>query len=301
MTLTPQQLEKRRYGLGGSDISAICGLNPWKKPIDVYLEKTTFSNEEVQENEAMWFGTYMEPVIIKRFLKVFPQQISYPDTFFHKDYPFLLGNVDGILEDGSVLEIKNVGYYSSKKWGETGSDIYPTYYYLQAMHYNILTDAPKAVLAALICGSELRTYEIARNKEIEDKLIQKCVSFWNDHVIPKIPPPIEDYESARKFWTDALEGSKTEVTDEVKLYINRYKHLKKSIDEIDEETDKIRTILANFMKDNELLIDEEGTLFATFKKQKSSSFNTESFKKDHKDLYEKYLVKKETQRILKVK
>lgn len=301
MTLTVEQLNKRCLSLGGTDVSAILGKNPFKKPIDVYLEKTTGVTQEIYENEAMWFGTNMEPVIIERFLHLFPQKISYPDTFYHKDYPFLHGNVDGILEDGTVLEIKNIGLNASKKWGESGSNIYPIYYHLQVMHYNILTNSPGGILAALICGNELRMYPIPRNKELEDLLVKKCVSFWTDHIIPKIPPPIEDYDSARKFWTNGLEGSKKQATQEIELYINRYKDLKRESETINTEIDTIKTIIANFMKDTEILIDEEENIFATFKKQKSSNFNADSFKTDYKELYEKYLVKKETNRLLKVK
>mgnify|MGYP003353102479 CR=1 FL=1 len=36
---TPEQLEKRRLGIGGSDVAAICGLNPYKTALDVYFEK----------------------------------------------------------------------------------------------------------------------------------------------------------------------------------------------------------------------------------------------------------------------
>jgi predicted phage-related endonuclease len=30
----------RRKGIGGSDVSAILGINPWKTAMDVWLEKT---------------------------------------------------------------------------------------------------------------------------------------------------------------------------------------------------------------------------------------------------------------------
>jgi len=35
-----QWLELRRQGIGGSDAAAILGMNPWKSPMDVWLEKT---------------------------------------------------------------------------------------------------------------------------------------------------------------------------------------------------------------------------------------------------------------------
>ena len=32
--------EERRHFIGGSDIGAILGLNPYKSPVDVWMEKT---------------------------------------------------------------------------------------------------------------------------------------------------------------------------------------------------------------------------------------------------------------------
>lgn len=39
-------LRERRTGIGGSDAGAICGLNPYSSPMDVYLDKTS---EEVSD------------------------------------------------------------------------------------------------------------------------------------------------------------------------------------------------------------------------------------------------------------
>jgi putative phage-type endonuclease len=57
-------LKHRNKGIGGSDVSAICGLNPWRSPLSVYLEKTG-QIEAAEENEAMRWGTLLEPVVAK--------------------------------------------------------------------------------------------------------------------------------------------------------------------------------------------------------------------------------------------
>ena len=38
-------LKERQRGIGGSDVGAILGVNKWKTPFEVYLEKT----EEITE------------------------------------------------------------------------------------------------------------------------------------------------------------------------------------------------------------------------------------------------------------
>ena len=36
-------LKLRKCGIGGSDAAAVCGMNRWRGPLDVYLDKTTDS------------------------------------------------------------------------------------------------------------------------------------------------------------------------------------------------------------------------------------------------------------------
>ena len=38
-------LTLRKKGLGGSDAAAVCGMNRWRGPLDVYLDKTSHSIE----------------------------------------------------------------------------------------------------------------------------------------------------------------------------------------------------------------------------------------------------------------
>jgi putative phage-type endonuclease len=302
MTLTPEQLEKRRLGIGGSDVAAICGLNPYKTAVDVYLEKVLQDNPfQETDNDHLWFGKEIEPFVIKRFLFLYPQQISYPDTAYDKEYPFLLGNVDGILEDKSVLEAKNVGHFSKIKWGESGSDKIPIEYYLQVAHYVRILDAPRGIIVAYFGGADFRIYEYKRNKIIEEKIKEKCISFWQNHVLTQTPPGVESYEDARKLWREIIPESQIESTEEIQLYINQYHDKNKLIKEIEKEIDQIKTIICKHMQDNELLMGPDGKIMATWKKQSSLRFDTNLFKAKEKTLYEQYLRETSTERVLKIK
>jgi len=48
-------LKWRKKGIGGSDAAAIAGLNPWKSPIAVYLDKIG-ETEPIEDNERMRIG-----------------------------------------------------------------------------------------------------------------------------------------------------------------------------------------------------------------------------------------------------
>ena len=45
-------LKKRKNYLGGTDLAAICGLNPYRTALDVYLDKTSDDIAE-DTNSAM--------------------------------------------------------------------------------------------------------------------------------------------------------------------------------------------------------------------------------------------------------
>ena len=56
-------LRYRKCGIGGSDVAAILGISKWNSAISLWLDKTNQTNEPVEENEAMYFGSLLEPLL----------------------------------------------------------------------------------------------------------------------------------------------------------------------------------------------------------------------------------------------
>ena len=139
----------RTKGIGGTDIGAIIGINPWKSAMDVYLEKIGIT-QGPEDNEAMWFGREMEPVLQKRYeqetgLKVFvPNPQSLP--WVHSEFSWYLGSPDGVVgcypglhkPEGGV-DFKTTGSHNG--WGEPGGDEVPEWIHTQATWYMGLTGA----------------------------------------------------------------------------------------------------------------------------------------------------------------
>ena len=46
-------LEGRRRGIGGSDVAAVLGLNPWKTPLDVWNDKLGLSEDKGMSEPAV--------------------------------------------------------------------------------------------------------------------------------------------------------------------------------------------------------------------------------------------------------
>ena len=63
-----QWLEYRKTGIGGSDASVVCGVNKYRSPVELWLEKT--GQLPYQEaGEAAYWGTQLEPVVRSEFTK----------------------------------------------------------------------------------------------------------------------------------------------------------------------------------------------------------------------------------------
>ena len=154
-------LRYRKLGIGGSDVAAILGISKWMSEIELWLTKTNQTNELPIENEAMEWGTIMEPIIRNHFVKVTGKKvIELKAMLQHPQYPFMLADVDGITVDDngnpSIVEIKTASEYKRSEW-EQGV---PTYYEMQVRHYLAVTGLKKAYVAVLIGGNSFKIYEV---------------------------------------------------------------------------------------------------------------------------------------------
>ena len=61
-------LEYRKHGIGGSDASVVCGINRYKSPVELWMEKT--NQLPCQEaGEAAYWGTRLESIVRAEFTK----------------------------------------------------------------------------------------------------------------------------------------------------------------------------------------------------------------------------------------
>ena len=61
----------RNIGIGGSDAAIIAGLNRWKSPYQLWLEKTRqVEPEDISDNEYVYWGTVLEQLVADRFCEL---------------------------------------------------------------------------------------------------------------------------------------------------------------------------------------------------------------------------------------
>lgn len=247
MTMTAAErvefLESRRKGIGGSDVAAILGVSKWKTPYQVYLEKTNEMPEMPETNMGpKTWGNLLELPIGQYFADATQKNIRRAEgTFSHPQYPFLLANLDFIVEVEDVpLEIKNVTLYKEGEW----QDAVPVEYMLQCQHYIYVRGVTHCYIAVLIGGQNFKWFRIDRHQDLIDEMEKKLVSFWQDNVLTGVAPDAHfgDSEIFDAFFRKKGSGD-VFLTDAQELMARRYAHLGDLIKDLERERGELQALL----------------------------------------------------------
>jgi len=193
LSLTAEQKATRAQGLGSSDISAVCGLNPWRKPIDVWLEKT--GRSEAREDTAQTqLGERLERQIAEMYAQPRGLELVPGETVVGRE-PWMISTPDfkvlpGLLE--KLLECKNVGYRLVHHWPEGSA---PDYVVGQVLWQQEVTGIHAADVAALLGGRDYREVSIPYASDVVGDLVEIGREFWTEHVVKDLPPPVDGSDS----------------------------------------------------------------------------------------------------------
>ena len=121
-------LSVRAQGIGGSDAGAIMGLNKYKGPMAVYLEKTGLVEpEDISKKPAVIAGQMLEPVVARMFEEETGKKVRRMGTLQSLERSWMHANPDRvIIGENAGLEIKTGGAWSKGLWAD---DNIPDSYY----------------------------------------------------------------------------------------------------------------------------------------------------------------------------
>lgn len=292
--------DKRRAGIGGSDIGAICGKNSYKNAIDVYQDKTVGSS--FTGNDITEFGHIMEPHIADMFQKKYGDLFEVRIDKKHykcKDYPWLNGNIDRKLIDKrtgetGVLEIKTTGTFDSEIWGKgcafglnwrlvAEDSQVPDSYYYQVQHYLLCSGYTFAWLCAWSRDKcEMRIYKIDVNKTVQNIIMKIGTEFWFNNVIQGVTPTPNTPDIMKS------NGDAIQATSDVISMVDELRNIKAETKRLEKREEELKKKIQNFMRDDEILTDGEKTL-VTWKSYEKRGFDSKKFQADNSNLYNEYL------------
>ncbi|WP_295002364.1 lambda-exonuclease family protein [uncultured Dechloromonas sp.] len=195
-------LDVRKQGIGSSDAAAAVGLNPYKSPLELWLEKTGRDSnlpkvDPHDEESPLYWGTLLEPIVAAHYTKRTGHRVrrinavlQHPDADKH----WMLANIDREIigvPDVHVLECKTAGINGARLW----KDGVPEYVQLQVMHQLAVTGKRAADVAVLIGGQHLEIHRLERDDLLIGRLIELERRFWH-YVETDTPPSADGSESA---------------------------------------------------------------------------------------------------------
>ncbi len=312
MLLTP---EERRKGIGGSDVGAIMGANPYCSIVKLYKEKKGEIPPPVF-NHAMEWGHILEDVIAKKYAKdnnfyfdpdAIPlnhdsdyvpcpdandgviykpkiiRSIEYDWAYAHPDCFVQIGEPDRYELSGIEIKTVSEGMYR-KYWA---NDDVPPWQYYQVVWYSIVTGIDHWKLVGLaphlrLSGDPILVHDLYMDADLKTKVIAKVKDFWEclqSNTMPHIEKPSEaDLKLLYPTNTmDMVQSSGTVDAAVKRLYDVRMQKVP-----LVEEEDSLKNMIKSHMGNAGKLISQEGEELASFKSP------TPKVKTDYKAIVEDF-------------
>lgn len=273
--------EDRDLYIGGSDISAIMGISPFKTRYELLLEKAGLQEDTFEGNEYTEYGNIMEPKIRDYINKTFDKQFV-EGKHINGD---IRCHTDG-EDDDCILEIKTTSQIYEK------IDDYKNYlvqllFYMQetkkCFGYLAVYERPDDFDEKFDKG-RLHVYRI----DIEDykillEQINGAVNLFRIDLQKLKENPLLTEE-------DLMPNDIVSISNKILLLEEKLKEYKK----IEEEQNDLKSKLKELMENNNIdswttLNGTKITLVADGEDKEILKFNEQKFKEENDDLYKKYL------------
>jgi putative phage-type endonuclease len=198
--ITAEQRQLRKGYIGSSDAAAIMGLDEYRSPADVWLEKTGQA-DDFEGNANTERGNLLEPVLVN-WAEAKLSAALIRDLMKVSDCGLLAANYDGIQpsvhngggdgpgpggvnDEPFIVEAKTSN--NPDEWGADGTDEVPDRVLIQT-HHAMYVAGPKyrvAYVPVLLPGYrsfDFRLYRVVRSDDLADTIASRGREFMRDYV-----------------------------------------------------------------------------------------------------------------------
>lgn len=200
--------EDRTQFIGGSDVAAILGLDPYKTRLQVYEEKVGIA-EPFTGNQHTRRGNRLEEVAAEEYMEKYGVKLQRVNRrIINPRYPFITARIDRkVVGEQKLTEFKcpSLGSYSKMKREGLHEG------YIAQMHSYLGTTGYQDGVWGIFCADlwELNDFPVERDDRLVVDIEEQLAAFWNDHILKQVPPPADDADFER------LEIRKAEGTSKV--------------------------------------------------------------------------------------
>jgi predicted phage-related endonuclease len=164
-----------------------------------------------------------------------------------------------------------------------------------------ITGIEKTDLAVLFGNSDFRIYEIARDQGLEELVIAKATTFWDEHVLKDIPPPVQSEADCQTLFSKGDPAKTIEAKEETLVLTKRLHALNSEIDVWEEEISSIKQTIMQSMGEAELLTYQGKTLASWKAPKPSFRLDSKTLELDHPEIASNYKVPVQNSRRLVIK
>ena len=288
-------LDVRKGGIGSSDAAAAVGLNPYKSPLELWLEKTGRSQDAgtpVGFDDPRYWGTLLEPYVATAYQQQTERRVRKVNAVLqHPAFPFMLANIDREVigcPDVQILECKTAGEFGARLWREG----VPEYVQVQVQHQLAVTGKDAADVAVLLCGQQLEIFRIPRDEEVIARLVVLEARFW-EYVETDTPPPADGSESSARAMRqlypgggDTLDFSENQPLSEVLADLQA---LRRELEAKGQQAEALKQTLQQAMGDASRAVFATGEV--TYRRAKDGTqLDGKRLTQDHPDIAARYTV-----------
>lgn len=273
----------RKLGIGGSDIAPIMNLSPYSTPLDVYREKMSPEVMYEEEGEDLKRGQRVERYILQEYCEAndCKLEVNLP-TVIHHEYPFMRGNMDArVVGQNVIVEAKSTKCPIAK-WEEG----IPQYYRTQIAYYAMLSDADRVDVPVLFSNWQYACFTYWRDYEYEALIKKAVIDFWNNHIIPGIPPEPSTPAELQTVYPK-IENAKTIKADnEIRETVSLWQETSIKRKELEKQEEKLKIEIQRFMADAGVL--DAGFCKVAIKERTAIRLDINSLKATMPQIYKEY-------------
>jgi putative phage-type endonuclease len=191
-------LKSRMGGVGGSDVGALLGIDPYKNAHDVYLEKTREPTPDQANNIHMLRGIVLEDLAAELYSEETGRKLRRVKQRTHPDYPWAVVNVDRqiLRSNGNgtgAMEIKAPATGGFQRILDEGAQVQHTVQLMWAI-FVLGYEWGEFVAINLEHGNgPVIHFPLDRNEALCENMLHASTEFWHNHVEARVPPTPDNW------------------------------------------------------------------------------------------------------------
>lgn len=283
-----QWLQARSKGIGGSEITAVMGLDPHRTPYALWEQKTG-RVADFSGNKFTVAGNYLEPVVAQMFSDISGLECytKKQEHYSHPDFPHLLGTPDRFVRQKSgeegILEIKTTQRRIGREDVTEGAQIN---WFFQVQWYMGITGLKTGFLAWLCSGVDFDYIQIDFQADIFSDMVEQANNFWKVNVLQDVPPPPLTREDIQKIVGSVIPDP-VELPEDALRFYSQIKENAAKIKELEAANDDLKTGVQLLLRDKSIGTYKGTTLF-TWKEAETTRLDTKRLKEEQPELWDQY-------------